>query len=70
MRVKQIITYITKNNELLVDEIKHSREETLNIMRELVQQMDNHARETRILENRYAEIDREEYFIQLDTSST
>jgi hypoxanthine phosphoribosyltransferase len=70
MKAKQIITYIIKNNQLLVDEIKHSREETLNIMRELVLQMDNHARETRILENRHAKIDREEYFIQLATSST
>lgn len=69
MRAKQIITYITKNNELLLEEIKHDREETLNIMRDLVIEMDNHDEEIRILENRYAETNREEYSIELVTSS-
>lgn len=65
-----ILTYIRNQHDIADSKIKHDREGTLNIMRQLVIEMDNHDEETRVLENRYDAINREEYSIGLASSST
>ena len=51
----QVLTYIKQNNQLFPEEIKITKEQTLNIFTELKLQMDYLDDETGIFKNRYAE---------------
>lgn len=66
MQAKQIIELLIDNHEL-DGEISTTKEETLNTLRNLVRDIDA---EIGILENRHDEVNRSQYSIIMDASST